>query len=362
MLTVTVLASIDLSQAADAVKSKGNPLTDIGSSEVCGDRLCSETPVEEGETMTESSATNTSINIDSIIDRMDSVHKKHQSEMKQMWESMTVQEQSEMFQNMEQMTEKMESMNTSEHMMMMEKMMMEDKSHMTSDGQKMMMEDKSHMTSDGQKMMMEDKSHMTSDGQKMMMEDKSHMTSDGQKMMMEDKSHMTSDGQKMMMGKEPVYNETLNPRQIDYPNILGFNDLHIHANRHLDVNQSHGTADTLLQTIVHHHCKVYDDNTATCLLFPYEMTDQDKPYGIEYVITTDQYQELPEDEKPYWHYHKTEFPRADATFPELSDEELAKVQPVLDETYGKVYYFWNYGDTYPIGEPYILVVQDIPDQ
>ncbi|MDH3204899.1 MAG: DUF1264 domain-containing protein [Nitrosopumilus sp.] len=286
LLTVTVVASIDLSQAADAVKSKGNSLTDIGSSKVCGDRLCSEIPAEERKTMTKSS-TNTSINIDSIFDRMDSVHKKHQSEMKQMWKSMTAQEQSKMFQNMEQMMEKMESMNISEHMKMMEK---------------------------------------------------------------------------MMMGKEPVYNETLNPRQIDYPNVLGFNDLHIHANRHLDVNQSHGTAEHLLQTIVHHHCKAYDDNTATCLLFPYGMTDQDKPYGIEYVITTDQYQELPEDEKPYWHYHKTEFPRADAAFPELSDEELAKIQPVLDETYGKVYYFWNYGDTYPMGEPYILVVQEIPDQ
>ena len=172
---------------------------------------------------------------------------------------------------------------------------------------------------------------------------------------------MQHDGQKIM-GQEPLYNETLNPRQIDYPNILGFNDLHIHAIRHLDVNKSHGAVDHLLQTIVHHHCKVYDDNTATCLLFPYGMTDQDKPYGVEYVITADQYQELPDEEKQYWHYHKTEFPRAKATFPKLTESEFAKVLPVLDETYGKVFYFWNYGDTYPIGEPYILVVQDIPDQ
>ena len=101
--------------------------------------------------------------------------------------------------------------------------------------------------------------------------------------------------------------------------------------------------------------------TASCLLFPYGMTDQDKLYGIEYVITTTQYQELPDEEKQYWHYHKTEFPRANATFSELSDSELEEVLPILDETYGKVYY-WNYGDTYPIGEPYILVVQEIPDQ
>ena len=302
LLTVTIVASTDLIQTADALKSKGKSMTEVGSSKVCGDRLCSAIPSEERKSITKNPTISTLTNIDSLFDRMDSVHKKHQSEMLQMWNSISPQEQSKMFQNMEKMIKKMESMDTEEHMKMMSEMM----------------------------------------------QGKSHMTHDGQ--------------QNMMMHKSPIYNETLNPRQIEYPNVLGFNDLHIHANRHLDVDKSHGTADHLLQTIVHHHCKVYDDNTASCLLFPYGMTDQDKPYGIEYVITSDQYKELPEEEKPYWHYHKTEFPRADATFPELSDSELAEVQSVLDETYGKVYYFWNYGDTYPIGEPYILVVQDIPDQ
>ena len=302
LLTASTLVSMDLVQTVDAMQSKGNSLTEVGSSKVCGDRLCSEIPSEEKTGILNDTIRNTPMNIDPLFERMDLIHQKHQSEMMQMWKSISPHEQSKMFENMEQMIEKMESMETGEHMKMMSKMM-------------------------------------------------------------QDKSHMTHDGQKnTMMQKKSLYNETLNPRQVEYPNILGFNDLHIHANRHLDVNQSHGTADSLLQTIVHHHCKVYDDNTASCLLFPYGMTDQDKPYGIEYVITSDQYQELPEEEKPYWHYHKTEFPRADATFPELSDSELAEVQSVLDETYGKVYYFWNYGDTYPIGEPYILVVQDIPDQ
>ena len=313
LLIAAIAVPMELGQTADAVKAKGVYNSQYGEAtrdKVCGDRLCSEVPPEEQKEQTsspptkssDSSTSNTTTSeIDALMDRMDSVHQKHQSQMIQMWKTMTPQEQSKMLQNMEQMIQKMESMNTNDHMKMMGKMMQE-------------------------------------------------------------KSHMGHDGQKMMMGKEPIYNETLNPRQIDYPNVLGFNDLHIHAIRHLDVNQSDGTAEELLQTIVHHHCKVYDDNTAACLLFPYGMTDQDKPYGIEYVITTDQYQELPEEEKPLWHYHKTEFPRAQATFPELTDEELVEIQPVLDETYGKVYYFWNYGDTYPIGDPSILIVQDIPDQ
>lgn len=36
--------------------------------------------------------------------------------------------------------------------------------------------------------------------------------------------------------------------------------------------------------------------SAACLLFPTGMGDQDKPYGMEYVITAEQYTELPEEE------------------------------------------------------------------
>jgi len=154
-----------------------------------------------------------------------------------------------------------------------------------------------------------------------------------------------------------LYNEVLNPSQIEYSNIVGFNDLHIEAIRHL---APHGD-DSKLDVIVHHHCKVYDDMTAACLLFPTGMGDQDRPYGMEYIISSEQFQELPEDEKKYWHYHLTELPRAQAAFPDLTDEELVPLQPVLDETYGKVFYFWNTDDEYPIGEPTVLVIQDLPE-
>ena len=66
--------------------------------------------------------------------------------------------------------------------------------------------------------------------------------------------------------------------------------------------------------------------TASCLLFPTGMGDQDKPYGMEYIITSEQFTELPEDEKKYWHYHLTELPRAQAALPDLTDEELVPLQ------------------------------------
>jgi hypothetical protein len=160
----------------------------------------------------------------------------------------------------------------------------------------------------------------------------------------------------MIEEQTELYNKVLNPRQISYPAILGFNDLHIEAMRHLEPNGDMSK----LETIVHHHCKVYDDGTAACLLFPTGMGDQDKPYGVEYVITAEQFAELPEEEKALWHYHKTELPAVHATLPDMTAEEAAKVKPVLDETYGKVIYFWHHGDKYPVGEPKVVVIQDLP--
>lgn len=157
------------------------------------------------------------------------------------------------------------------------------------------------------------------------------------------------------------YNKDLNPRQKDYPNHLGFNDLHIQAIRHLKPD-SHDVHDPKLQTVVHHHCKAYKDQTLVCLMFHSGMKDQDKPIGFEYIITTEQFNSLPKNEKRYWHYHKTEVPRAHATFPDLTSEEAGKLLPTVNETYGKVIYFQSPDDKFPIGEPYILIVQDMPEQ
>jgi hypothetical protein len=157
------------------------------------------------------------------------------------------------------------------------------------------------------------------------------------------------------MIQSKVYNETLNPRQIEYPANLGFNDLHIGAINHII---PYGD-DSKLDVIVHHHCKVYDDMTAACLLFPTGMDDQDKPYGIEYIIGVDAYEGFSEEEKIFWHYHKTELPNVKAVLADLTAEEAEDVMPMLNETYGKVVYFWQLGDEYPIGQPFVVIIEDL---
>jgi hypothetical protein len=180
-------------------------------------------------------------------------------------------------------------------------------------------------------------------------------------------SNMTSTGNNATtnttIAAASSYNEMLNPRQTEYPAHLGFNDLHIEAIRHIDPNATQQQQQQdIFNLIVHHHCKVYDDMTAACLLFPTGMNDQDKPYGIEYVIPANMYNTLPEEEKKYWHHHLTELPRVKATTPDMTAEEAAKVKPVLDGTYGKVVYFWQLGDPLPIGEPTAIIIEDIITQ
>lgn len=305
LLTVTVVASVDLSQTAEAIKSKGTTTQKYGSatkSKVCGDRLCSEAPsVEKMSPKIKSSKQGEM--------KMDKTHSKK-----------------DMMQKHLQQIEDMKSMNKAEIIDSMKGMMSEHKTMMI------------------QKMSQMEKQELLDHLDKMI-----------DKMSQMDTKHM--DMKKTHGKKTPLYNEMLNPSQIEFPNVVGFNDLHIEAIRHLE---PHGD-DAKLDVIVHHHCKVYDDMTASCLLFPTGMGDQDKPYGMEYIITSDQFAELPEDEKKYWHYHFTELPRAKAAFPDLSAEELAPLQPVLDETYGKVFYFWETDDKYPIGEPTVLVIQDLPE-
>jgi hypothetical protein len=52
---------------------------------------------------------------------------------------------------------------------------------------------------------------------------------------------------------------------------------YIESIRHIDPNATQGNQQQdVFNLIVHHHCKVYDDMTATCLPFPTGMNDQDK--------------------------------------------------------------------------------------
>ena len=110
---------VELIPEADALKSKGNSLTETGSNKVCGDRLCSEIDSQDQMKHHDSMKYSGSMDIHAMMERMDKVHENHQQHMMQFWNSMAIDEQSQMYHKMQKMIEKMESMDIQEHMKMM---------------------------------------------------------------------------------------------------------------------------------------------------------------------------------------------------------------------------------------------------
>ena len=109
---------------------------------------------------------------------------------------------------------------------------------------------------------------------------------------------------------------------------------------------------------VWHFCKPNDKIMMVCHLY-----DSNSPnatlIGIEYMITADAYKNLPEREKPNWHYHKEEFDpnRADPKLPMLSEQQQNATLKKLEESFGKVIITWNPNDKAPIFPPQVIQVQ-----
>jgi Protein of unknown function (DUF1264) len=110
---------------------------------------------------------------------------------------------------------------------------------------------------------------------------------------------------------------------------------------------------------VWHFCKPNDKIMMVCQLY-----DSNSPnatlIGVEYMITADAYQNIPDRDKPNWHYHKEEFApnRADPKLPMLSEEQQNATMKRLAEAYGKVIITWNPNDKSPIFPPQAIQVQN----
>ena len=108
---------------------------------------------------------------------------------------------------------------------------------------------------------------------------------------------------------------------------------------------------------VEHFCKPHDRVMMVCQLYDSNSTNATL-IGIEYIITQEQYDSLPNREKPYWHAHREELrpERADPMMPELSPEqaqaEMAKMLP----TWGKAIITWIPSDNLPSFPPQAQLV------
>ena len=126
-------------------------------------------------------------------------------------------------------------------------------------------------------------------------------------------------------------------------------DIHAKINKHDASDLSHK---------MDHYCKLSESIVAVCQLYDGEGPDA-KLAQIEFIITEDQYDQLPDKEKPNWHNHAVELtPQRGA--PEFIDLPQGvngtELLSTLQTTYGKVITLWEPSEELPQSEPYAFWV------
>jgi hypothetical protein len=126
-------------------------------------------------------------------------------------------------------------------------------------------------------------------------------------------------------------------------------DIHAKINKHDASDLSHK---------MDHYCKLSESIVAVCQLYDGEGADA-KLAQIEFIITEDQYDQLPDKEKPSWHNHAVELtPQRGA--PEFVDlppgVNGTELLSTLQTTYGKVITVWEPNEELPQSEPYAFWV------
>jgi hypothetical protein len=108
---------------------------------------------------------------------------------------------------------------------------------------------------------------------------------------------------------------------------------------------------------VEHFCKPHDSVVMVCQLYDSNSANATL-IGIEYIITQEQYDSLPNREKPYWHAHREELrpERADPKMPELSPEQAQAEMAKMFPTWGKVIITWIPSDDLPSFPPQVQLV------
>jgi hypothetical protein len=113
------------------------------------------------------------------------------------------------------------------------------------------------------------------------------------------------------------------------------------------------------EMVAHHWCKPVSGGLIQCQLYDSDATDA-RLVGSEVIVDAATFEAFEESEQASWHYHRQEIPAVEATLPDLSPEEAAEVVASLQETYGKVYLFWDpaLGDQ-PVGQPSVVLVHGV---
>jgi hypothetical protein len=125
--------------------------------------------------------------------------------------------------------------------------------------------------------------------------------------------------------------------------------------------------DPHLQLIAQHYCTAHagqdhGEGLFQCLLFD-SCEANAKLLGLEYIISHEQYQGLPDKEKKYWHPHTYEVLAGGLIAPEMSAEDEMKFMRQILTTWGKTWHTWpDPATAIPLGEPLLMWALSGDDQ
>ena len=114
--------------------------------------------------------------------------------------------------------------------------------------------------------------------------------------------------------------------------------------------------DPSIQMEAHHFCRQVNEDFAQCAVFDSDGGDANLN-GIEYIISSLLYEQLPEEEKQYWHPHNYEILSGQLVAPGLPDAAETALMEGKINSYGKTFHLWNTGsaavegDELPMGAP-----------
>ncbi|MEK6872708.1 MAG: DUF1264 domain-containing protein [Nanoarchaeota archaeon] len=129
----------------------------------------------------------------------------------------------------------------------------------------------------------------------------------------------------------------------------GFN-IHVSVNKHDHAN---------LDAQYDHYCKLTPPIVATCLLFAKGKSGNQILSEVEYIITREQYLQLPFRDRQNWHNHAVELTpeRGSPQCISLPEGlECGALVSILHQTYGKVVNLWDPSDSLPSHLPYNFLV------
>jgi hypothetical protein len=104
----------------------------------------------------------------------------------------------------------------------------------------------------------------------------------------------------------------------------------------------------------HFYCKMNENIMATCQIYDSSSANANL-IGIEYIISAEQFNSLPEEEKPNWYIlNETLAQRSNLRIPELSQEESNEALSGFLGTYGKLILTWNPQNPLPSTLPQVV--------